>query len=244
MDTIVVRPTCTIGGIGFVLSPRLLVAPKTHEILARATRRIAGMLSLRARSITIRLCAGRSHRVQTGHDCSTDGDVVLDLTIDQQWSHSLWSELLRARDLLSGAFPSMHVSARVSWVDLLWALSIEGRLASRGIRRAETSAPSAVVARSGPERVRKDLLDALIWAGKQRGLSLRRNEAEGISSAVWGVDVTLQSIITLGEKFGFRREGRLAAIPLPAKWPRRIPETPLEPTRSTDRPAVEGPQRL
>ena len=222
LEEIVLRPTVAADGVAFILDPATTVAQRSYDTMARATHRIAGKLGLQARSLIVR-CTSHSRRMQTGHDCSRDGDAVLDVTLDRQWAYSLWCALLRARDLLSGRFPSMHASARVPWVDVLWTLSLEGRLAKRGVVRP--SAPqTAATARSADSRAKNELLTSLIWAGKQRGLSLLKNDAERIARVVWGKDVSLPEIVALGEKFGFRREGPLASISLPELWPRHVSE--------------------
>jgi hypothetical protein len=225
LDQIELRPTAATDGIAFIDDPAATLPQQTYDTVARATRRIARALGVRARSLTVRCHSHSGHRMQTGHDCSAEGDAILDLKLDRQWAFNLWFALLRARDLLSGRFPSMHASARVPWVDALWTLSLEGRLAARGVMRK--SAPqTAAVAPNADNRARNELLTALIWAGKQRGLSLRRNDAERIAHVVWGKDASLHELVVLGEKFGFRLEGPLASIPLPELWPRRVRYTP------------------
>jgi len=224
LDEIVLRPTVATNGIGFVVNPAVSVSEQTYETVARATRRGAQTLGLRARSLTVRCTSHSSQRMQTGHDSSAEGDAVLDLTLDRQWAFNLWLALLRAGDLLSGRFPSMHATSRVSWIDVLWSLSLEGRLATRGVVRPSVAETAASV--STGNRARNELLTALIWAGKQRGLSLSKNDAARIGDVVWGKDVPLREVVKLGEKFGFRREGPLASIPLPELWPRRLPDTP------------------
>jgi len=220
LDEIVVRPTAATDGIAFVVDPATTVTQQTYDTVARATRRIAQTLALRARSLAVRFTSHSGQRMHTGHDCSAEGDAIFDLTLDRQWAFNLRLALLRAHDLLSGRFPSMHASARVPRVDVLWTLSLEGRLAMRGMMRP--SAPeTAAVAPNADNRARNELLTALIWAGKQRGLSLLRNDAERIAHVVWGKDVSLHEVVALGEKFGFRLEGPLASIPLPELWPRR-----------------------
>jgi hypothetical protein len=234
LDEIVVRPTVATDGIGFVVDPAMKVSQRTCETVARATRRLAHTLGLRARTLTVRCTSHSGQRTAVGHDCSPEGDAVLDLTLEKGWTFNLWLALLRARDLLSGRFPSMHASARVAWVDVLWTLSLEGRLATRGVSRPEAP-DTAVVARSAGDRARDELITALIWAGKQRGLSLLKNDAGRIAHAVWEKEVSLHEIVTHGEKFGFRREGPLASIPLPEVWPRHLPssDTPSPDARHT-----------
>lgn len=222
LDEITIQPTLAMNEIAFVFDPAVTVSQRTYETVARATRRVARALALRARSLTLRCTAHSGQRMQTGHDCTTDGDAVLDLTLDRQWLFNLSFAQLRARDLLSGGFPSTHATARVPWVDVLWTLSIEGRLAKRGIVRPNAPERAATPATAG-DRARSELLTALIWAGKQRGLSLLKNDAERIARLVWGKNVTLHEIAALGEKFGFRLEGPIASIPLPERWPRQVP---------------------
>ncbi len=224
LDEIVLRPTAATNGIAFVVDPAVTVSEQTYERVARATRRFAHTLGLRARSLTVRCTSHNGQRMKTGHDCSAEGDAVLDLTLDRQWAFNLWLALLRARDLLSGRFPSMHATARVSWIDVLWGLSLEGRLAKRGVVHPSSGPDRAATTASADKRARSELLTALIWAGKQRGLSLLRVEAENIARALWGKDVSLHEIVAFGEKFGFRCEGPLASIPLPELWPRRLPD--------------------
>jgi len=224
LGEIVLRPTVAMNGIAFVVDPAVTVSERTYETVARATRRIARTLALPARSLTVRCTSHHGQRMQTGHDCSAQGDAVLDLTLDRQWAFNLWLALLRASDLLSGRFPSMHATARVSWIDVLWALSLEGRLATRGVVRLSSGSDTAATTASADKRARSELLTALIWAGKPRGLSLLRVDAENIARVVWGRNVSLHEIVAFGEKFGFRCEGPLASIPLPELWPRRLPD--------------------
>jgi hypothetical protein len=226
-DEIVLRPTVATNGIAFVVDAAMTVSEQAYERVARATRRIAHTLGLRARSLTVRCTSHNDQRMRTGHDCSAEGDAVLDVTLDRQWAFNLWFALLRADDLLSGRFPSMHATARVPWIDVLWTLSLEGRLATRGVVRP--SAPQTATTTSTDNRARNELLTALIWAGKQRGLSLTRNDAARIADVVWGKDVSLHEVVALGEKFGFRPEGPLASIPLPELWPRRLPTPAVRP---------------
>ncbi len=237
LDEITVRPTVLTDGIAFIVDPVANVPERTYETVSRATQRIARTLGLRARSLTVRCTSRNGQRTQTGHDCSPEGDAVLDLTLDRQWAFNLWFALTRARDLLTGRFPSMHVSARVPWVEVVWSLSLEGRLAKRGVVRP--SAPEATLTmQSADNRAKNELLTALIWAGKQRGLSLVKNDAERIARAVWGKDVSLHEVVALGEKFGFRREGPLASIPLPELWPRYLPEAADVRPKPDRQPAV------
>lgn len=210
LDEIVLRPTVATNGIAFVIDPAVTVSEQTYERVARATRRIAHTLGLRTRSLTVRCTSHNGQRMQTGHDCSAEGDAVLDVTLDRQWAFNLWLALLRARDLLSGRFPSMHATARVPWIDVLWTLSLEGRLATRGVVRPSSGPDTAAMTASADKRAWSELLTALIWAGKQRGLSLLRIEAENIARVVSGKDVSLHDIVAFGEKFGFRCEGPLA----------------------------------
>jgi hypothetical protein len=225
LEEIVLHPTVATNGIGFVVGPAVTVSPQTNETVARATRSIAQTLGVHARSLTVRYTSHNGWRTPTGHDCSAEGDAVLDLTLDECWVFNLSLALLRAHDLLSGRFPSMHATARLSWIDVLWTLSLEGRLAAREVVRS--SAPeTAATTGSTDNRARNELLTTLIWAGKQRGLSLSRNDAARIAHLVWGKDVWLHGVVGVGEKFGFRREGPLASIPLPELWPRRLPDTP------------------
>lgn len=221
LDEIVVRPTAVSDGIGFVIDPSIKVAQRTLEIVARATRRIARTLGVRARTLTVRCIPRGARHVPTGHDCSPQGDAILDLTLEKGWTFQLWLALLRARDLLSGSFPSMHATARVPWIEVLWTISLEGRLSARGVARPAPP-KTAVLARSAEDRARDELVNALIWAGKQRGLSLSRNDAGRIAHLVWGKNVSLFELVALGEKFGFRCEGPLASIPLPESWPRNL----------------------
>jgi hypothetical protein len=225
LDEIVLHPTGATNGIGFVVGPAVTVSPQTNETVARATRSIAQTLGMHARSLTVRYTSHNRWRMPTGHDCSAEGDAVLDLTLDGRWTFNLWLALLRAHDLLSGRFPSMHATARVSWIDVLWTLSLEGRLAAREVVRP--SAPkTAATTGSTDNRARNELLTMLIWAGKQRGLSLSMNDAARIAHLVRGKDVSLPGVVGVGEKFGFRREGPLSSIPLPELWPRHLPDTP------------------
>lgn len=225
LDGIVLHPTVSTNGIGFVVGPAVTVSPQTNETVARATRRIAQTLGMHARSLTVRYTPHNGWRMPTGHDCSAEGDAVLDLPLDECWKFNLWLGLLRALDLLSGRFPSMHATARLSWIDVLWTISLEGRLAAREVVRP--SAPKTAAATGSTDnRARKELLNTLIWAGKQRGLSLSMNDALRIAHLVWGKEVSLHGVVGLGEKFGFRREGPLSSIPLPELWPRHIPDTP------------------
>ena len=226
-DEIVLRPTVATDGIAFVVDAATTVSEQACERVARATRRIAHTLGLRARSLTVRCTSHNDQRMGTGHDCSPEGDAVLDVTLDRQWAFNLWFALLRAGDLLSGRFPSMHATARVPWIDVLWTLSLEGRLATRGVVRP--SAPQAAAMTSTDSRARNELLTALIWAGKQRGLSISKNDAVRIADVVWGKEVSLHEVVALGEKFGFRPEGPLASIPLPELWPRRLPRPAVRP---------------
>lgn len=219
LEEIVLRPTAAIDGIAFIVDPALTLSQRTYETLARATGRVSRALGLRARSFAIRCTSHHVRHSQTGHDCSGDGDAVLDVTVDRQWSFSLWLALLRARDLLSGRFPSMHASARLPWVDALWSLSLEGRLSTRGVLRS-TAQETAVVAPDAHTRARNELIAALIWSGKERGLSLPRNDAERMAREVWSKDVSLREVVALGEKFGFRLEGPLATNRLAEVWPR------------------------
>ena len=227
-DEIVLRPTAATNGVAFVVDAAMTVSQETYETVARATVRIAQTLGLRARSLTVRCTSHNGQRIHTGHDCSAEGDAVLDVTLDRQWAFNLWFALLRAGDLLSGRFPSIHATARVPWIDVLWTLSLEGRLATRGVVRPSAPA-TAATAGSTDNRARNELLTALIWAGKQRGLSLTRNDSARIAQVVWGKDVSLREVVTLGEKFGFRPEGPLASIPLPELWPRRLPTPAVRP---------------
>lgn len=219
LDEIVLRPTVAMNGIAFVVDPLVTVSQQSYETVARATRRLAHTLAVEARSLTVRFTSRKGQRMQTGHDCSAEGEAVLDVTLDGQWAFNLEFALLRAIDLLSGRFPSMHATSRVSWIDVLWTLSLEGRLAMRGVVRPGASATAAT--RGNSEKcTRNELLTALIWAGKQRGLSLSKNDAARVADVVWGKEVSLHEVVTVGEKFGFRREGPLASIPLPELWPR------------------------
>ena len=220
LDEIVLRPTVAADGVAFIVDSAT-VAQRSYDIVARATRRIARTLGLRARSLTVRCASHSGQRMQTGHDCSKDGDAILDVTLDPQWAFHLWVAVARARDLLSGRFPSMHASARVPWIDVLWTLSLEGRLAARGIFRPSVAA-TAVTMPTAENRARNELLTTLIWTGKQRGLSLLRIDADRMARLVWGKDVSLHEVVGLGEKFGFRREGPIASIPLPELWPRPV----------------------
>ncbi len=225
LDEIVLHPTVSTNGIGFVVGPAVTVSPQTIETVARATRSIAQTLGMHARSLTVRYTSRNGWRMSTGHDCSAEGDAVLDLTLDERWAFNLWLALLRAHDLLSGRFPSMHATARVSWIDVLWTVSLEGRLAAREVVRP--SAPkTAATTGSTDNRARNELLTMLICAGKPNGLSLSMNDAARIARLVWGKDLSLHGVVGVGEKFGFRREGPLASIPLPELWPRRLPDTP------------------
>lgn len=247
LDEIVLRPTVATNGIAFMVDPALTVSHQTYETVSRATRRIARTLALPARSLTVRCTSHSGQRMQTGHDCSAEGDAVLDLTLDRQWAFNLWFALLRARDLISGRFPSMHATARVPWMDVLWTLSLEGQLATRGIVRPSSEPESAAMTASADKRARTELLTTLIWAGKQRGLSLLKVDAENIARVVWGKDVSLHGIVMLGEKFGFRRSGPVASIPLRELWPRRLADTAcVPPMHETKQLAVDdasGPRR-
>jgi hypothetical protein len=233
-DEIVLRSTATTNGIAFVVDAAMTVSEQGYEAVARATRRIAHTLGLRARSLTVRCTSHNDQRMRTGHDCSVEGDAVLDVTLDRQWVFNLWIALCRAGDLLSGRFPSMHATARVPWIEVLWTLSLEGRVATRSVVRR--SAPETAATARTDHGPRNELLTALIWAGKQRGLSLTRNDAARIADMVWGKDVSLHQVVALGEKFGFRPEGPLASIPLPELWPRRLftPAVPPIPARQNE----------
>lgn len=242
LDEIVLRRTVATNGIAFVVDPAVTVSQRTYETVARATRRIARRLALPARSLTVRCTSHSGQRMQTGHDCSAEGDVVLDVTLDRQWAFNLWLALLRARDLLSGRFPSMHATARLPWIDVLWTLSLERRLATRGVVRPSSGPDTAETTANAEKRARSELLTALIWAGKQRGLSLLKVEAENIARIVSGKDVSLHEIVASGEKFGFRCEGPLASITLPELWPRRLPDTAgVRPMPNTEEQAVTSP---
>lgn len=233
LDDIVLQPTLAAEGVAFIVDPTANLPQPAYQIVARATRHVANTLAVRARSLTVRCTSHNSQRTQNGHDCSAEGDAVLDLTLDKQFVFNVSLALLRARDLLSGRFPSIHSTARVPWIDVLWTLSLEHRLAMHGIVRASASEPSAQTERTVRHRSDNELLTSLFWAGKQRGLSISRNDTERLADLVRCDDVSLHELVALGGKFGFRCEGPLASIPLPEIWPRHVTQVlGVRPTRN------------
>jgi len=194
----------------------------TLERIASGVCVLARELRIRRRLIGIRLHFADCRRPFSFTHSSTTGESVVEMTFTTSWRQTLAFELFRASDVIEGRFPSMHPAAQVAWVDLLWSMSLAGRMERRvPTRVAETEARLGVRSARTDGDIRKDrgeLITALLWNAKHDGLSLTRMDGKTIAHRLWGTTTTLKEIVDLGTKYGLRLRGPLASVPLTESW--------------------------
>lgn len=223
---------------------RISLSMEAPTMLQRATlERVASAACVLARELRIRrsLIAVRLHfadfrRPFSFTHCSTTGESVVEMTLTTAWRQTLAFELFRASDVMAGRFPGMHPAAQVAWVDLLWSMSLAGRMERRvPTRVAETEARLSVRSARTDGDLRKDrreLITALRWKAKHDGLSLTRMDGETIAHRLWGTTPGLKDIVDLGTKYGLRLHGPLASVPLTETWRPRPQTAPLTTERA------------
>ncbi|MGZ8830328.1 MAG: hypothetical protein ACXW2Q_08115 [Thermoanaerobaculia bacterium] len=208
--------------ISLNMEPPAILQRATLERIASTACVLARELRLRRRLIAIRLHFADMRRPFSLTHSSTTGESVVEMTLTTSWRQTLAFELFRASDVMEGRFPGMHPAAQVTWVDLLWSMSLAGRMEQRVPRRvAETEARLRVRSAKTDGDVRKDrgeLTATLLWKAKHDGLSLTRMDGEAIARRLWGATPTLKEVVDLGTRYGLRLHGPLASVPLTERW--------------------------
>lgn len=216
-------------------APTMLQRP-TLERVASTACVLARELRIRRSLIGIRLHFADFRRPFSFTHCSTTGESVVEMTLTTSWRQTLAFELFRASDVMEGRFPSMHPAAQVAWVDLLWSMSLAGRMERRmPTRIADNEARLSVRSTRADGDIRKDrreLITALLWKARRDGLSLTRMDGETIAYRLWGTTPTLQEVVDFGTKYGLRLHGPLASVPLTETWRPRRKTAPLTTERA------------
>ena len=219
--------------ISLNMEPPAILQRATLERIASTACVLARELRLRRRLIAIRLHFADMRRPFSFTHCSTTGESVVEMTLTTSWRQTLAFELFRASDVMEGRFPGMHPAAQVTWVDLLWSMSLAGRMERRVPARVAQTEAGLRVRRAQTDgdirKDRKELTATLLWKTKHDGLSLTRMDGEAIARRLWGATPTLKEVVDLGTKYGLRLHGPLASVPLTLAWRPRPQTAPLIP---------------
>lgn len=211
--------------------PPSMLQQHTLERVASAASVLARQLHIRRATLGLCLHFADRQRPYSITHSSPNGETVIEMTFSSSWRRTLAFELFRASDVNEGRFPSMHPAAQVPWVDLLWSMSLAGRMEGRVRRRVPEADTRTIGKREIDADIRKDrteLTTALLWKAKHDGLSLTRMDGETIANKLWGSTPTLKETAELGMKYGLRLHGPLASVPMSETWraqPRKRPVT-------------------